>query len=117
MAGASALVAVVAIMLTAVIFRPDRAIRVATGAVADAVCAETFVSGVDPHAVFAESMDRPGIRRLRWLIRYQLDRAQKTVETSVLGCLAAAPRFMMASAASCCMDRRSPICSGATLTR
>ena len=85
MAGASALVAVVAIMLTAVIFRPDRAIRVATGAVADAVCAETFVSGLDPHAVFAESMDRPGIRRLRWLIRYQLDRAQKTVETSVLG--------------------------------
>ena len=93
MAGASALVAVVAIILTAVIFRPDRAIRVATGAVADAVCAKTFVSGHDPQAVFTESMDRPGIRRLRWLMRYQLDRAQKTVETSVLGLLGSRAAF------------------------
>ena len=93
MAGASALVAVVAVILTAVIFRPDRAIRVATGAVADAVCAKTFVSGLDPQAVFTESMDRPGIRRLRWLMRYRLDRAQKTVETSVLGLLGSRAAF------------------------
>lgn len=93
MAGASALVAVVAVMLTAVIFRPDRAIRVATGAVADAVCAKTFVSGLDPQAVFTESMDRPGIRRLRWLMRYRLDRAQKTVEASVLGLLGSRAAF------------------------
>jgi len=93
MAGASALVAVVAVMLTAVIFRPDRAIRVATGAVADAVCAKTFVSGLDPEAVFTESMDRPGIRRLRWLMRYRLDRAQKTVEASVLGLLGSRAAF------------------------
>lgn len=93
MAGASALVAVVAVMLTAVIFRPDRAIRVATGAVADAVCAKTFVSGLDPEAVFTESMGRPGIRRLRWLMRYRLDRAQKTVEASVLGLLGSRAAF------------------------
>ncbi|MEO6779772.1 MAG: serine hydrolase [Bradyrhizobium sp.] len=93
MAGASALVAVVAVMLTAVIFRPDRAIRVATGAGADAVCAKTFVSGLDPEAVFTESMGRPGIRRLRWLMRYRLDRAQKTVEASVLGLLGSRAAF------------------------
>lgn len=93
MAGASALAAVVAVMLATGIFRPDRAIRVATGAVADAVCAKTFVSGLDPQAVFTETMDRPGIRRLRWLMRYRLDRAQKTVETSVLGLLGSRAAF------------------------
>jgi CubicO group peptidase (beta-lactamase class C family) len=93
MAGAAALAAVVAVMLATGIFRPDRAIRVATGAVADAVCAKTFVSGLDPQAVFTETMDRPGIRRLRWLMRYRLDRAQKTVETSVLGLLGSRAAF------------------------
>lgn len=93
MAGTSALVAVVAIILATVIFRPDRAVRVATGAVADAVCAKTFVSGLDPQVVFTESMDRSGIRRLRWLMRYQLDRAQKTVKTSVLGLLGSRAAF------------------------
>ena len=92
-AGASALAAVVAVMLATVIFRPDRAIRVATGAVADAVCAKTFVSGFDPQAVFAESMDRPGIRRLRWAMRYRVDRAQKTVDTSVMGLLGSRAAF------------------------
>ena len=38
-------------------------------------------------------MDRPGIRRLRWLMRYQLDRAQKTVKTSVLGLLRSRAAF------------------------
>jgi len=86
------LVLVIAVAL-AVYFRPDRAIRVATGAVADSVCARTFVSGLDPQAVFAETMDRPGIRRLRWLMRYQLDRAAKTVDASVIGLLGSRAAF------------------------
>jgi hypothetical protein len=93
MAGTASLIAVVALVLASVIFRPDRAIRVATGAVADAVCAKTFVSGLDPRAVFTESMDRPGIRRLRWLMRYRLDRARKTVDTSLLGLLGSRAAF------------------------
>ncbi len=48
-----------------VYFRPDRAVRVATGYVAHNVCSKTFVSGLDPRAVFAEVSDRAGIRRLR----------------------------------------------------
>ena len=92
-AGALALAAVAAVMLATVIFRPDRAIRVATGAVADAVCAKTFVSGFDPQAVFAETMDRPGIRRLRWVMRYRLDRTQRTVDTSVIGLLGSRAAF------------------------
>jgi CubicO group peptidase (beta-lactamase class C family) len=93
MAGTASLIAVVAIVLASVIFRPDRALRVATGAVADAVCAKTFVSGLDPQTVFTESMERPGIRRLRWLMRYRLDRARKTVDASLLGLLGSRAAF------------------------
>jgi CubicO group peptidase (beta-lactamase class C family) len=74
-----------ALAASAAIFRPDRAIRVATSAVADAVCAKTFVSGLDPDIVFAETMDRPGIRQFRLMMRYQLDRAAGTVGVSVIG--------------------------------
>ena len=76
-----------------VMFRPDRAIRTGTAVVADAVCAKTFVSGLDPDAVFAETLERPGIRRLRAVLRYRLDRSAKTVDTSVLGLLGAHAAF------------------------
>jgi CubicO group peptidase (beta-lactamase class C family) len=74
-----------ALVGSAAIFRPDRAIRVATGFVAHTVCASIFVSGFDPQTVFAETADRAGIRRLRWGLGYHLDRAGKTVDTSVAG--------------------------------
>lgn len=74
-----------ALVAAAVIFRPDRAIRVATGFVAHAVCAKTFVSGFDPQTVFAETMGRRGIRRLRWVLGFHLDRKGKTVDASVAG--------------------------------
>jgi len=64
------------------IFRPDRAVRVATGFVAQTACAKIFVSGLDPQTVFAETTDRAGIRRLRWVLGYHLDRAGKTVDAS-----------------------------------
>ncbi len=87
-----ALVLVVPLALCA-IYRPDRAIRTATAAVADVVCAKTFVSGLDPDAVFAETLGRPGIRRLRHLLRHRLDRTVKTVDVSVMGSLAAHSAF------------------------
>jgi hypothetical protein len=65
--------------------RPDIAIRAATGSVADALCAKTFVSGLDPQASFAEIMDRPGIRRLKFGMRYELDRAARKLNVSVAG--------------------------------
>jgi CubicO group peptidase (beta-lactamase class C family) len=66
-------------------FRPDRAIRVATGYVAHNVCSKSFVSGLDPQAVFAEISDRGGIRRLRHVLRFDLDRTARTVDASTLG--------------------------------
>jgi hypothetical protein len=74
-----------ALAVSAAIFRPDRAIRVATGFVAQTVCANIFVSGFDPQTVFAETTDRAGIRRLRWVLEFHLDRTGKTVDASVAG--------------------------------
>ncbi len=75
----------VAMVAAAAIFRPDRAIRVATGYVAHNVCSKSFVSGLDPQTVFAEATDRAGIRRLSWGLRYRLDRTAQTVDASLAG--------------------------------
>jgi CubicO group peptidase (beta-lactamase class C family) len=66
-------------------FRADRAIRVATGAVAHIICSKTFVSGLDPQTVFAETLERPGIRRLRHVLQFKVDPAAKYVDASALG--------------------------------
>jgi len=71
----------------ALAYRPDRAIRVATGLVAHNVCSKSFVSSLDPQTAFAETTDRPGIRLLRWGLRYDLDRTGQTVDASVAGLL------------------------------
>jgi CubicO group peptidase (beta-lactamase class C family) len=74
-------------------YRPDRAIRVATGYVAHNLCSKTFVSGLDPQTVFAEASDRAGIRDLRWFLRYQLDRTAMTADASALGLFASHAAF------------------------
>jgi CubicO group peptidase (beta-lactamase class C family) len=74
-------------------YRPDRAIRVATGYVAHNLCSKTFVSGLDPQTVFVEASDRAGIRDLRWFLRYQLDRAAMTAGASTLGLFASHAAF------------------------
>lgn len=66
-------------------FRPDRAIRTATSAVAHLVCSKTFVSGLDPKTVFTETLERPSFRRLRHMMRFELDRKAGTVDASMLG--------------------------------
>jgi CubicO group peptidase (beta-lactamase class C family) len=91
MAGALAVVALAASAI--IFFRPDRALRVATGYVAHHICSETFVSGFNPQTVFAETIERDGIRRLRLLLRYRLDRAAKIVDASVAGLFASRAAF------------------------
>ena len=92
-AGALAPVALAAAAAATTIVRPDRAVRVATGYVAHNVCSKTFVSGFDPQIVFAETIERDGIRRLRPLLRYHLDRTAKIVEASVAGLFASRAAF------------------------
>src|SRR5258708_15362242 len=81
-AGGLMLATLIALLALGFAFRPDRAIRVATGFVAHTVCSKTFVSGLDPQTVFAETVDREGIRRLRWGLTYRLDRAGGIVDAS-----------------------------------
>jgi len=84
LAAATALV-LSAIAGSIVHFRPDRAIRVATGHVAHIICSKTFVSKLDPQTVFAETLERPGLRRLRYALSFTVDDAANHVDASVLG--------------------------------
>ena len=77
--------AIAALAAAIVIFRPDRGIRVGTGAVAHNLCSKTFVSGLDPQTVFSETTERAGIRLLRPLLTYHLDRAGNFVEVFFAG--------------------------------
>jgi len=77
--------AVLAAVAVAVVFRPDRAIRVATGFVAHNLCSKVFVSGLGPDVTYAETTEREGIRRLRPVMTFAIDRTAKTVDAAVLG--------------------------------
>ena len=74
-----------AVATSVVMFRPDHALRVATGVVAHNVCSKSFVSGLDPATVFAETIERSGIRLLRSVLSYRLDRNGNTVDASIAG--------------------------------
>ena len=58
--------------------------KVATGFVANVVCTETFVSGIDPARVFAETMSAmPGTGLIAWALDYRVDRARKDVTVTL----------------------------------
>ena len=117
-ASSAVAICVAALAGASVYFRPDRAIRVATGFVAHNVCSKTFVSGLDPQTVFAETTERDGIRRLRRVLGFQLDRTGTNGRcVAWRGCSAAAPCFMTGSVACCSTDRASLIFSRATSRR
>lgn len=60
--------------------------KVATGFVADILCAETFVSGLDIRRNFSETNDAmPGTGLITWAMDYQLDRTRKDVTVTLFG--------------------------------
>jgi len=60
--------------------------KVATGFVANVVCTETFVSGLDPARVFSETLSAmPGAGLISWAMNYSVDRARKDVTVTLLG--------------------------------
>jgi CubicO group peptidase (beta-lactamase class C family) len=60
--------------------------KVATGFVASVLCSETFVSGLDPQKIFAETTAAmPGAGLISWALDYKLDRANKDVTVTLLG--------------------------------
>lgn len=60
--------------------------KVATGFVANVLCSETFVSGVDPERIFSETTAAmPGTGLIAWALDYKVDRARKDVTVTLLG--------------------------------
>ncbi len=60
--------------------------KVATGFVANVVCTETFVSGLEPARVFAETLSAmPGTGLIAWALDYRVDRARKDVTVTLFG--------------------------------
>ena len=60
--------------------------KVATGFVANVVCTETFVSGLDPARVFAETTSAmPGTGLISWALDYRVDRARSDLNVKLFG--------------------------------
>ena len=60
--------------------------RVATGFVANILCSETFVSGLDPRRDFTETTEAmPGVGLITWAMDYQVDRQRKDVSVTLFG--------------------------------
>src|SRR5512138_326713 len=60
--------------------------KVATGFVANVLCTETFVSGLDPARVFSETTAAmPGVGLITWALDYRIDRSRKDVTVTLLG--------------------------------
>ncbi len=60
--------------------------KIATGFIADTLCSETFVSGLDPRRDLAETTDAmPGVGLLTWAMDFQVDRARKDVTVTLFG--------------------------------
>jgi transcriptional regulator with XRE-family HTH domain len=80
-------IAGVAVPVAAVaLARRDRALSVATGFVSDTLCAETFVSGLDPAQVYAETVKPvPAMRLLGWTLRRDVDVKGREVRTTLAG--------------------------------
>jgi CubicO group peptidase (beta-lactamase class C family) len=59
---------------------------VATGFVANVLCSETFVSGIDPKRTFTETTAAmPGAGLIGWGLDYKVDHARKDVTVTLLG--------------------------------
>jgi CubicO group peptidase (beta-lactamase class C family) len=60
--------------------------KIATGFIASVLCSETFVSGLDPDRVLAETQAAmPGTGVLTWAMDVRVDRAAKDVTVTLLG--------------------------------
>jgi CubicO group peptidase (beta-lactamase class C family) len=60
--------------------------KVATGFIANVVCSETFVSGLQPEKTLSETTDAmPGVNLIRWAMDYRVDRARRDVTVTLFG--------------------------------
>jgi CubicO group peptidase (beta-lactamase class C family) len=82
--------------------------KVATGFVANVLCAETFISGLDPARIFAETTAAmPGAGLIGWALDYRLDRDRKDVTVTLLGF--GRSHAVYRGALGCVLDHGKPI--------
>ncbi len=66
--------------------RARNAPKVATGFVANILCTETFVTGLDPERTFTETTEAmPGVGLLTWAVAFHVDRTRKDVTVTLFG--------------------------------
>ena len=83
--------------------------KVATGFVANVVCTETFVSGLDPTRVFAETMSAmPGTGLISWALDYRVDRVRKDVTVTLFG-LGRSHAVYRGDGLGCYLDHGGPV--------
>jgi CubicO group peptidase (beta-lactamase class C family) len=82
--------------------------KVATGFVANVLCSETFISGLDPERIFAETLAAmPGVGLISWALDYRLDRTRKDVTVTLLGL--SRSHAVYRGALGCVLDHGEPI--------
>jgi CubicO group peptidase (beta-lactamase class C family) len=83
--------------------------KVATGFIANVVCTETFVSGLDPARVIAETTSAmPGAGLITWALDYRIDRARKDVTVTLLG-LGKSHAVYRGEGLGCYLDHGGPV--------
>lgn len=83
--------------------------KVATGYVANIVCTETFVSGLDPARVFAETTSAmPGVSLIAWALDYRVDHARKDVTVTLFG-IGKSRAVYRGEGVGCYLDHGGPV--------
>jgi hypothetical protein len=81
-----------AALVLAIVYRPDRVFKAAAGLTAHNLCAAVFTAGLDPDTTFRELM-QPMIPHLGLLITYRVDRPGNSVTATFAGVVHATARF------------------------
>jgi CubicO group peptidase (beta-lactamase class C family) len=86
--------------------------RVSTGFLANILCSETFVSGLDPARTFDETTAAmPGSGLLTWATDYRVDRQRRDVTVTLFGLFGS--RAIYRNGVGCTLDHGAPLAAAA----
>lgn len=77
------------LVIADIVFQPMMLLRIASGSISQNICSKTFVSGLPPDEIFDQDLrPEPGMGLIAWALRYDVDRTQREVRTTVAGLFA-----------------------------